>query len=157
AALGLSFAILAYLVLLAFPAGVIFALPIIVLYCLGFLLTATSKKEFLWKMTTSCFLASVMVITKIPNFFMNLYNYSWGSYFLDLVSTTGPIAIFRGQSLAFAFVDIDLRILLFIALSLGTSCFLVLRSSGALRRVAFSVLFVELGILLIGSINTLTF
>jgi hypothetical protein len=156
AVLGLGFAILCYLVLLAFPAGAIFSVPIIALYCLAFFITSTNRKEFWWKTGTTCLLAAAMVTTKIPTFVLNLYAYSWGSYFVDLVSTTERLTTAKWSSLAISQFEIDPRITLVIALSLGTASFIVVRGSGPLRRLAFSVVFVEFGIILLGVTNALT-
>jgi hypothetical protein len=152
-ALGFGFAILCYVVLLAFPAGAFFAAPVIGLYCLFFLFTATNKQEFLWKIITGTALTAATIATNIPDFFLNLYSYSWGSYFVELISRWNRTTLLRFTSMAFALSFVNFRIALVILGSVITCCFVGARSSGSLRRVALSVLFVECCILLIGVVN----
>jgi hypothetical protein len=153
-ALGSGFGLLCYLTLLAFPAVAIFATPVIGLYCLCFLATANNKKEFFWKIVVGGIVAVAMLATRIPAFFLNLFGHSWGYYFVKLVSRYDRVTSLKFTSMITAWGNTRLNIAML--LSLAMLCFLIWRAKGTLRRIAFSVLFVQLCIFFAGIVNAFT-
>ena len=73
---------------LGYPAGGIFFIPLILVYCVVLLLTSTSQRELAWKVSTVVLLATVGIVAHIPQFLYNLYAYSFDSYFMEPIRGT---------------------------------------------------------------------
>jgi hypothetical protein len=154
--LGLGFAVLCYLVLLAFPAIALFSVPVIFFYVSVFLLTSRSAREFGYKAVVSGLLAAAMLLTNMPNFLINLYSYSYGVY-LPLNPPWVEQAswhLLRSSAAFFSFYG-DLRVIFLFAVSFATMIFLSARSSGALQRFAIAGLVCELGIIVLSIASAL--
>ena len=84
-ATGVAFAAGSFTVVLSYPAGAIYFVFLTALYCLGFVLTCESRYEFAWKAGVSIALGGFMVLARVPQFFIGLYSYTFGSYFFELL------------------------------------------------------------------------
>ncbi len=152
--LAAAFWIFCYLVLLAFPAGAVFAVPVIAIYCAAFLLSAASRAELLWKAGGATALTVAFLVTHIPTFFTNLYNYTF-STFLQAASGPAPWSQVLGRpfsadsNIATVYMQdhaFDPRILFVWIVSIACACVTIFKGSGLLRRVAIGVVFCEIGI-----------
>lgn len=83
---GIAFFVLCWVVLLALSHGAFFIVPVILFYCTAFLVTARGR-ELLWKATVGGMLAAVMLLTHVPDYFQQLYSYTYGAYFAEALWT----------------------------------------------------------------------
>ena len=155
--IGIAFSFVCWIVLLAFSHGSVFIVPVILFYCIAFLVTARAR-ELLWKASVGGVLAAVMLLTHVPDYFQQLYSYTYGAYFTEALYTRDVdfMTLLKHSTMATA-MSYEIRVPFFVIVSLGTTCFCVLRSTGALKRIAAAVLFTEVCIVLLGCINALTF
>ena len=148
-----------FFVVLGYPVGGIFFVPLIGLYCLAFFFTSVARAEWMWKGAVCAAIAVVMLAAKAPQFFANLYAYSFGSYFVDMlklsifenfldtfmVTARGDWRDFRGSSHPHH------------CRFMATVAVVAFRGTGALRRFAIAILVCEAAIIAIGSVNALIF
>jgi len=152
-ALGVAFALLVYVVLLSFPANAFFSAPVIALYCCAFLLTCEQVKEFGWKFAAATAIALSMFLFRLPKFFVNLYSYTFGAYFSDLMMKW-PTKWQLFLSSSMALIDsYDFRVPFIIAVALTSAAYVIVRGRGMLRRIALGLLVCEGGLLMMGLIN----
>jgi hypothetical protein len=151
-----GFAAGAFAVILSYPVGVIYFVPLMALYCLGLFLTCESRAEFQWKANVSVVIAAVMMIARVPQFLANLYGYSFGAYFFDF--SPEPPAGFEGSSLlAMSIYHLkDPRALLSFVIAFGALATAALMAKGTLRRIAVAALVCEAGIVAAMIINLST-
>ena len=150
-AIGLTFAASCYIGLLAYPATAFFSVLVVALYCLAFLATVTNAKEFWWKAGTGAAVLASMLAAHIPLFFRNLYSYSLGAYFPDQVMNSDRLTIWRYSTMTSAF-SYDPNFVVVAAISFACAFYFVVRGYGALRRIAISMLFFEMGIIAVGAV-----
>src|SRR5262249_5007643 len=149
---GVAFAAAAFTVVLAYPIGAIYFVFLIALYCLSFILTCESRYEFAWKAGVSIVLGVFMVLAQVPQFFIGLYSYTFGSYFFELMRP--PTADLIRNSLLLN--NFDIRVLLVFTVSMGAVAVVALKSKTPVRRIAMAALLCEGVIILAGLINALT-
>jgi len=163
--LGAGFALGSILLLLAFPAGAAFGVALIALYCAAFLITSRTGAELFWKLATGAVLATVLVVLRVPSFFLDLYGYTYSSHFHESVPVhfwqyfreLGFISDVMSSSLPGSLGSYDLRLLFVWAACFLTACALAFAAKNVLlRRFAFAVLFVEIGMPVLSVINSLT-
>jgi hypothetical protein len=159
--LAAAFWILCYLVLLAFPAGAVFAVPIIAIYCAVFLFSAASRAELLWKGAGAAALAVAFLITHIPTFFTNLYSYTFSTF---LQAEPGPAPWWQvlerpfsaDSNIATVYMQahaLDRRMFFVWIVSIICACITIFKSSGLLRRLAIGVVSCEIGIPVVAAAN----
>jgi len=153
---GAGFAVGAFAVVLAYPVGVIYFVPLMALYCLGLILTCESRTEFWWKASVSALIAAVMVIARVPQFVADLYGYSFGGYFFEF-SPERPAAL-EGTSLATISIYHlkDPRALIAFLIAFGASATAALKAKGTLRRLAVAAFVCEAGTLAVMIVNLWT-
>ena len=83
---GVGFALGCFLAVLGYPVGGIYFVPLIMLYCVVFFFTSAARAEWMWKGAICAAVAVVLLAAKVPQFFANLYAYSFGSYFVDFLN-----------------------------------------------------------------------
>jgi hypothetical protein len=150
-----------FLVVLGYPVGGIYFAPQIGLYCLTFFFTSVARAEWMWKGAACAVIAAAMLAAKVPQFFANLYAYSFGSYFVDMLR----VPIF--QSFRNIFIvstaggdwsgSQQLRIIIIVVVSIAAVAVVAVWGKGALRRFAIAILVCEAVIIAIGSVNALIF
>ncbi len=163
--LAAGFAVVSCLLLLAFPAGAVFGIAVTVLYCLAFLITSRSRSELGWKLATGAVLGAALLAAGVPSFLLDLYGYAYSSHFRETV----PIDVghyvrsfaflreFLGSSMAETLGRYDSRVTFIWGASLIIACLLVLAGpSPRLRRFAFAVIFLEIGMPIFSIVNHLT-
>src|SRR5262249_42677423 len=114
--------------------------------------------ELLWKTIVAALLGMVMLLTHIPSYFQNLYSYTYGAYFANELWTARVdfLTLLKASMMATA-LNYDVRVPVFVAISIATLCFCALRCTGALKRIAIAVLFSEASIVTLGAINAVSF
>jgi hypothetical protein len=152
-----GFGVGCYLVLLAFAEGAVFSVPAVFFYSLVFLGTSRQRQEFIWKCAVLAILALSMIAARIPQFFRDLYSYTFGAYFVEFVSVIDRSTLLREASVPIDYFDFDRRVVIPFLGSLMTISAIVLRCEGQLRRFAAGVLFTEVGILVLAVINAFAF
>ena len=152
---GVGFTLSCFLAVLGYPVGGIYFVPLIVLYCLAFFYTSITRTEWMWKGGVCAALAVASLAANVPQFFGNLYAYSFGSYFADLLRAP----IFESFQTTFMAIrgEKDLRAITIYIFSMATVAVVALRGKGPLRRFAIAVLVCEVTIIAIGSVNALIF
>lgn len=153
--LGFLFGAICLITLLAFAEGALFIAPIIVFYCLGFLVTSRNRLELLWKALSASLLAVFMVALRLHTFFINLYSYTFGGYFPDLF-TLDAATLFQLSNMATA-LPYDYRIQIFYSISIFTVCCAALLASENLKRLAIAALTCESCIIGLAIINIFLF
>jgi hypothetical protein len=155
--MAVGFGVGCYLVLFAFAEGAVFSVPAIFFYALIFLGTSRGRREFIWKCAVLAILALSMVAARIPQFFHNLYSYTFGAYFVELVSVIDRSALLREASVPVDYFDFDRRVAIPFFVSLVTVTVIAIRGEGQMRRFAAGVLFTEAAILALAVINAFAF
>jgi hypothetical protein len=152
---GIGFALGCFLAVLGYPVGGIYFVPLIALYCLAFFLTSVARAEWMWKGAVCAAVAVAMLAAKVPQFFANLYAYSFGSYFAAFLLRLSAFESFRSTFVVTGRGDGDFRAFLIFIVSMATVAVVAFRGTGALRRFAIAVLVCEAAIITIGSVNAL--
>jgi len=150
------FAALCFLVLLVHPAVALFSVPIIFLYCLTFLFTANAAGELRWKIGIGGMVAAAMFAAHIPTFFRNLYSFAFGSYFASDIANADPGPYLTNASMLMVFTY-EPRVYFVFAAAFLTAGYAILRTSGALRRIALGVVVCEGGLLTLAVLNYFIF
>jgi hypothetical protein len=151
-AVGGAFAAACYIVLLAYPALAFFSTPVILFYCGAFLITSDNLREVWWKSGVSGLLLAMMLGTHIPLFFKNLYSYTYGAYFSDLVANTNNRLIIWKDATVLGVFWPDPKVLLLCFTAAASAIFFAVRGSGAIRRFAIAMLAGEAGVVAIGGV-----
>jgi hypothetical protein len=154
---GVGFALGCFLAVLGYPVGGIYFVPLIGLYCLAFFCTSVARAESMWKGAVCAAMAVAMLAAKVPQFFANLYAYSFGSYFVDLLRAPVFESVKDTFMVTLSWREGDLRDLVIFIISMATVAVVAFRGTGALRRFAIAVLVCEAAIITIGSVNALIF
>jgi hypothetical protein len=154
--IALLFAIFCYDDLLAYPAGAVFFVPVIAVYCCALLFTSTTRQEALWKVTTSIVLASCLLLSGFAQFFAALYGYAYGEYFKQFTDIMSARDLLSGTLLATRF-DADFRAPLISIISIAMLLYAIVRLGGDARRVALAVLTCEVVVFALGAINAFFF
>src|SRR5262249_45493795 len=123
--------------------------------CLAFFFTSVVRAEWMWKGAVCAAVAVAMLAAKVPQFFANLYAYSFGSYFVDFLLRISAFESFRGTFVVTGRGGGDFRAFLIFIVSMATVAVVAFRGTGALRRFAIAVLVCEVAIITIGSVNAL--
>ena len=148
---GVGFASGAFAIVLAYPVGAVFFVPILALYCLGFLLTSENWRELRWKVGAATLVAVLVLAARVPEFVINLYAYSFGRYFAEF-SLDSP-STFRGNFLAASHIG-DPRGLLAFVIAFGALAIAARAATGTLRRIALAALVCEGGIIVAATVNS---
>ena len=143
-----GFSIGAFAAILGYPVGGIFFIPLLALYCLGFFLTCETRTEFIWKTGLSVALTLFMLAARVPQFLMNLYAFTFGSYLFEF-SADGveTLGLLRASFLAYSHID-DLRGLFISLVSFAGIGIAALKGQGSMRRIAIAALLCEGGIVI---------
>ncbi len=144
-----GFGVGAFAVVLAYPVGAVFFVPILALYCLALFVTSESRRELLWKAVASALVLAIMIIVRVPQFLYNLFSYAFGAYFFDL--TPEGISL-PGNFLFLGHIN-DLRGLFLWLVSFAALALAALKGHGALRRLAIAALVCEAGIIAVTTVN----
>ena len=151
-AVGAAFAAACYVVLLAYPALAFFSTPVIMFYCGAFLITSASFREFWWKLGVGGVFLATALAAHIPLFFKNLYSYTYGAYFPDLVANTNNrLVIWKNATVLGVFWP-DAKVLLLCFVSCASAIYFAVRGSGALRRFAIAMLVGEAAVFATGGV-----
>ena len=102
-----------------YPYFAIYLVPILALYCLGFILTCESRHEFYWKAGVSALLLAAMAIARVPQFISGIYAYAFGAYFIEFSPEPLPSFTFNSIATVFIFYLNDPRGLLSFAIALA--------------------------------------
>lgn len=151
AATGLAFLVFSDVVALSYPALAFFDAPIIALYCLAFLATALTAKEFWWKVTVGGSVLATMLGSRFILFFQNLYSDSFGAYFIDRAMKGTRLQLWSYSTVLSVFWP-DPKVLLIYFISLCTAIYFIVRGRGAVVRIAIAMLTCETGIVLVGAV-----
>jgi hypothetical protein len=148
-----GFAIGAFAPILSYPSASAYLIPILALYCFGFLMTCESRKEFFWKASVSAIVLTVMLIARVPEFILNLYSYGFAAYFFDF-SPEAPASLANSSLLGFFIYYVqDLRGVFSILVALVALATAAYAAKGHLRRFAVAALVCEGGIIAVTTIN----
>lgn len=145
-----GFAIGAFSPVLSYAVGAVFFIPLMALYCLGFLLTCASRAEWFWKVGVSAVVAVIMIVARVPQFLSNLYSYSFGGYFFEFSPDAPPS--FKGNFLFASHID-DPRGLFVFVVAFAALAIVSYKANGSLRRIAIAALVCEGGIIVVTTIN----
>src|SRR5262249_4605325 len=151
------FAAGSFAIVLSYPAGAIYFVPLTTLYCLGFALSCESRRELVWKSGVSAGLISLMFIARIPQFFIGLYSYTFGSYFFELLQQPTSYLIKQSFMVSYRGGVFDFRRMLVFLLSMGILVVAATVGKMSVRRIAIAALICEGGIIIIGLANALIF
>jgi len=150
----LAFALGSMLAVFAYPAGAIYFLPIIAIYCAVFLATSRTRGEVIWKLATGASVAAIMLALNVPQFFENLYGYTYGSFFFEHVRA--PTAGLIADTFMIGSRGFDPRAVFVFFVALVVAIVLAARGQGAIRRFALGILVCEIAIVLGSLANALT-
>ncbi|MBS0534151.1 MAG: hypothetical protein JSR72_08845 [Proteobacteria bacterium] len=150
----LAFAAGAGLAVFAYPAGAVYFVPIVGVYCAVFLLTSRSRGEAIWKLAAGGGVTLAMLALQVPRFFINLYGYTFGSYFFEQVRA--PAASLIGATFMIDARDFDLRAVFVFFVSIMAALVLAGRGPAPVRRFAIGILACEAAIVGAGFANALT-
>src|SRR5262249_48153657 len=138
-----GFGVGVFAVVLSYPVGAIYFVPLMALYCLGFFLTCQNRNEFWWKGGVSILLATIMLIPGVPQFVASLYAYSFSAYFFEF--SPEPPATYHGSSIVFP-TSHDPRGLISFVIAFVTLATAACTAKGPLRRIAVAALVCQSGI-----------
>lgn len=145
------FALGCYLAVFAYPAGAIYFIPLIALYCAVFFFTSDGRSEWAWKAVVCAIVAAVVLALKVPQFFVNLYGYTYGSFFLEHLRA--PTATLLHDTFAVAVRGFDLRRALVFFVAIATALVMISRGPRALRRFSIAFVACEIAIVAASSVN----
>jgi hypothetical protein len=151
-----GFAIGAFAPILSYPSAAAYLIPILALYCFGFLMTCENRKEFCWKVTVSAIVLTVMLIARVPEFILNLYSYGFAAYFFEFsleVSASLAKSLADSSLLGFFIYYFNLRGVISIVFALGALVTAAYAAKGHLRRFAVAALVCEGGIIAVTTIT----
>lgn len=158
------FAALSFAIIFCYPVGIVYFLPLLGIYCAVFLLTSRGS-ELLWKLFTALVLCGILLALHVPLFVIDLYSYTFGDYFLALLTPGSPghpvpayqlLSLIWGDILDFVHAD-NLRAFFVFNVAMLSAALAALKFAGPLRRVAIASLVCEIAILLLKVINQLCF
>jgi hypothetical protein len=152
---GCAFVIGCFLAVVGYPVGGFFFVPIIAIYCAVFLLTSETRTEWLWKGIIGAAVAAIMLACKVPQFFINLYGYTFGSYFFD--SVRAPTEGIIHDTFMVGIRGFDLRGLLVFFVAMLTAIVMAIRGPRPLRRFSLAALACELVVVLASWVNAFSF
>jgi hypothetical protein len=150
----LAFALGSLLAVFAYPAGAVYFVPIIAVYCAVFVVTSGTRREAVWKLATGIGVAGIMLALQVPRFFANLYGYTYGSFFFEHVRA--PTAGLIADTFMIGSRGFDLRAVFVFFVAMVTAIVLASRGQGAIRRFALGILVCEIAIVLGSLANALT-
>jgi hypothetical protein len=153
--IGTAFAVGTSTTLLSYPAGAVYFVFLTLFYCVGFALTCTTSREFAWKAVVSAGIISVMLIAKVPQFLLNLYSYTYGSYFFERLRAP-TYSVLRSSFMVTGYINFR-GTLVFLAsmivlVALALSC-----PKKPVGRIAIAALACEGGIIMIALLNMFLF
>lgn len=150
----LAFAIGALLTVFAYPAGAVYFAPIIAVYCAVFLFTSRARGEVIWKLASGGVAAAIMLALGVPRFFVNLYGYTFGSFFFEQVRA--PTVALIADTFMIGSRGFDPRAVFVFFVAMVAAIVLASRGRGPIRRFALGVLVCEIAIVLASLANALT-
>lgn len=154
------FAVGSFAIVLGYPVGAVFFVPLVAIYCAAFLFTSHGQ-ELAWKVSTGVVLGAAMLAVHVPSFLIYLYSYTFSDYFFELFrlgSAAHPIppysllTVIWQDILSFAHAN-DYRTFFVFNVAMLCAAWAALRGSGPLRRIAVACLACELMIVVISVIN----
>lgn len=151
----LAFAFGVALAVIGYPAGGVYFVPLIAVYCAVFLFTSRGRTEWGWKFAVAAVVAVAALGLRVPQFFSQLYGYTFGSYFSDTFEV--PPAVLIHDTFAIVVRGFDWRRALFFFGALAMAVYLVRRPPRPLARFALAVLVCEAVIVAGSVINALFF
>jgi hypothetical protein len=149
----IGFALGASAPILVYPYVAVYLVPVLALYCLAFILTCETQKEFYWKASLSALLVAAMLAARVPQFIADLYSYSFGAYFLEFSTEPLPSFTFNSIATVFIFYLNDPRGLLSLVIALAALAIAASAGKGALRRIAVAALVCEATIIAASTLN----
>lgn len=150
----LAFAVGVLLTVFAYPAGAVYFVPIIGVYCAVFLFTSTARREVVWKLAAGGIVGLIMVALDAPRFFVNLYGYTYGSFFFEHVRA--PTVALVADTFMIGSRGLDPRAMFVFFVAMVTAIVLASRGQGPVRRFALGVLVCEVAIVLTSFANAVT-
>ena len=144
-----GFGLGAFAVVLSYPTGAVFFVPMMALYCLALFVTSENRRELLWKAAASVLVLAIMIVVRVPQFLYNLFSYAFGAYFFQFC----PDGISLPGNFLFLSHINDLRGLFFYLVSFAALAVAALKGHGALRRLAIAALVCEAGIIVVTTLN----
>lgn len=152
-AAGIGFALGAFAPVFAYPYVAVYVVPVLALYCLGFILTCRGRQEFYWKAGVSVLLLAAMVIARVPQFISDIYSYAFSAYFIEFSLEPSPSFTFNSIAAVFVFHLNDPRGLLSFIIVLAALAISACSGREALRRIAVAALICEAAIIVVSTIN----
>lgn len=150
----LAFALGSFLAVFAYPAGAVYFVPIIAVYCAVFVVTSRTRGEVIWKLATGASVAAIMLALNVPHFFQNLYGYTYGSYFFE--HFRAPAAGLIADTFMIGSRGFDPRAVFVFFVAMVTAIVLAARGQGPVRRFALGILVCEIAIVIGSLANALT-
>lgn len=150
----LAFALGSFLAVFAYPAGAVYFVPIIAVYCAVFVLTSRARSETVWKLAAGAAVGALMLALNVPRFFENLYGYTFGSFFFEQVRAPTPGLI--ADTFMIASRGVDLRAVFVFFVAMAATIVLAARGTGPVRRFAIGILASEAIIVLASLVNAFT-
>ena len=149
----LGFAVGTFAPIFVYPYFAIYLVPVLALYCLGFILTCDTRREFYWKAGVSALLLAAMLIARVPQFISDIYAYAFGAYFIEFSPEPPPSLAFNSIPTVFIFYLYDPRGFFSFMVALVALAVSAWVGRGALRRIAIAALVCEAAIIAISTIN----
>ena len=152
---GFFFAAGVALAVIGYPAGAVYFVPIIAVYCAVFLFTSRGRTEWGWKLAVAAVVGVAALLLRVPQFFSLLYGYTFGSYFFDYFEA--PTMALIHDTFAIVVRGFDWRRVLFFFGGMAMAAVLVRRGPRPVARFALAVLVCEAVIIAVSLINALFF
>src|SRR5262249_45409552 len=143
----------AFAPIFVYPYVAVYIVPVLVLYCLGLILTCISRQEFYWKAGVSVLLLVAMAIAHVPQFISDIYSYAFSTYFIEFSLGPPPLFTFNSIATVFLFYLNDPRGLLSFMVVLAALAISACTGRGVLQRIAIAALICEATIVVVSTIN----
>lgn len=150
----LTFAVGILLTAFAYPAGAVYFVPIIGVYCAVFLFTSMARREIVWKLVAGGIVAAIMVALDTPRFFANLYGYTFSSFFFEHIHA--PTVALIADTFMIGSRGLDPRAVFVFFVAMVTAIVLATRGQGPVRRFALGILTCEIAIVVVSLANAFT-
>ncbi|MBS0245872.1 MAG: hypothetical protein JSR61_04565 [Proteobacteria bacterium] len=150
----LAFALGVGLAVFAYPAGAVYFVPLIGVYCAVFLATSRSRDEAIWKLSVGGVVAVILLALQVPRFFLNLYGYTFGSIFFAQVRE--PATALINSTFMIDARGFDPRAAFVFFVSIAAAVVLASRGTVAVRRFAMGIVVCEIAIVVASSANAVT-
>jgi hypothetical protein len=150
-----AFALGCFLAVVAYPAGGVYFVPLMAVYCAVFLFTSAGRPEWAWKLIICAVVAAAALLLKVPQFFAYLYGYTFGSHFIDFMQA--PPSALINDTFMVSVRGFEWRRVLIFFVSIATAVVMAARGPRPLRRFSLALLACEIAIVAGSLVNALFF